>query len=126
MKQNQKHTYSILTESSGISDVKALHNEAMKQLREAIPKDIRITFTNGDSCVVRCTVRNAKETAINNNEYIGKQYKMFNVLVDDLKDLGAPVRGFQMVEYNRKKYQVVSDELSGFENVIRLGCVMNG
>lgn len=115
-----------MIESWVINDIKSLHSEAMKKLREALPKEIRITFVNGDSCVVRCTVRNTKETAINNNEYIGKQYKMFNVLVDDLKDIEAPVRGFQMVEYNRKKYQVVSDEISGFENVICLGCVING
>ncbi|MGL5962427.1 MAG: hypothetical protein ACRCZ0_10840 [Cetobacterium sp.] len=98
----------------------------MIKIREAIPKEIRVFFTNGDSCVVRCTIRNSRESIISNNEYEGRLFKMFNVLLDDLKELGVPVKGFNMVEYNRKKYQVVSEDISGFENVLQLGCVIYG
>ena len=106
-------------------DIKTLHSNCMKQLRTFLKKDIRITFQNGEKKIVPCTISDIKADMLKYSEYVGKDSKIFNVLISDLIKVQAPITGFMYVEVDRVKYQVQEVSRNGnFDNTLSLACVI--
>lgn len=102
-------------------DIKTLHANAMKKLRSLLSKKIKITYMNNKSYVVPCTISDETVELLRYAEYVGKDTKVFNILIKDLQDIKAPVTGFMYVEVDRIKYQIQSKIVNGvFNNTISL------
>ncbi len=99
----------------------------MNRLRGLLQKKIRITYADNTEVVVPCTISDEKTEMLKykSNEFLGKDYKVFNILVKDLQENNAPIRNFMFVEYDRIKYQVQAKEINGvFDNTISLIAVI--
>ena len=106
-------------------DIRTLHSNCLKQLRNLVKTDIRITYMNDKKFIVPCTISDIKISMVTYNEYVGKDSLVFNILISDLKKVKAPVTQFKSVEYNKVKYQVQTTEINGnFDNKISLICVL--
>lgn len=106
-------------------NLKNLHLKSMKKLRNILPQSIRIIYSNGKKCIVPCTISDINSELLKYNEYVGKDSKVFNVLIEDLKENDVPINNFMYVEYNRITYQVQSVYNSSiFNNTISLVCLL--
>ena len=113
LKQKQVHQYYILIESMAIRDLRTLHKNGMSKLRKLLPKKARIIYDDGSSCVVPCTVSDQKIDLLKYTEYTGRDIKVFHILIEDLKEVGAKITGFTMIEFDRVKYQVQTKNNNG-------------
>ncbi len=106
-------------------DIKVLHSNAMKKLRLLVSKKVRITYQQGDKFIVPCTISDTTLDMAKYNEYVGRDTKVFNILVDDLNAVEAPISNFLYVEMDRIKYQVQTKIDNGvFNNTISLLCTI--
>lgn len=102
-------------------DLKSLHSSAMKKLRQNLSKNIKIIYLDNSSVVVRCTISDNKIESMKYNDFIGKDYKVFNILLSDLIDKKGKVDGFSKIIYDRKIYQVQHKIINSvFDDVISL------
>lgn len=106
-------------------DIKTLHTNAMKKLRSLVSKKIRIYYQNGTNVIVPCTISDETIDMLKYTEYVGKDTKVFNILVSDLQKEKAPTTNFMYVEIDRVKYQVQTKINNGvFNNTISLLCLI--
>lgn len=104
-----------------IKNLSTLHAKSMSRLRKLLKKQIRIIYSDNTSYIVPCTISDNSLEMLKYNEYTGKDYKVFNILIDDLKGVNAPVIDFMYVEYDRVRYQVHAKLINGvYENTISL------
>ena len=96
-----------------IRDLRTLHKNGMSKLRKLLPKKARIIYDDGSSCVVPCTVSDQKIDLLKYTEYTGRDIKVFHILIEDLKEVGAKITGFTMIEFDRVKYQVQTKNNNG-------------
>lgn len=98
-----------------------------EELREGL-RELRKEF--GDTIQVVVEYADGKRVGVNAITYnIDITYKYmvvennsiyFDILVQDLKDIKAPIKGFTYVTYNRVKYPVEQRAISSFGEVIVL------
>lgn len=108
-----------------INKIKNLHFNSMKKIRKILPKTVRIIYEDNSKYIVPCTISDISVDLLKYNEYTGKDYRIFNILIEDLRKLDAPIKGFTFIEYNLLKYQVQNKIDDGiFNNTIKLVCVL--
>ena len=108
-----------------IRSLNSLHANSMNKLRDLLKKKLRVIYVDNTECIVPCTISDNTVEMLKYNEYTGKDYKIFNILIDDLKENNGKVIDFMYVEYDRVKYQVQSKIVNGvFNNTISLICLI--
>lgn len=104
-----------------IRDLRKLHSNSMNKLRQLLKKNIRVIYSDNSEYIVPCTISDESLEMLKYNEYTGKDYKVFNILEDDLHKINAPIKNFMFVEYDREKYQVQTKLTNGiYDNTISL------
>lgn len=117
--------YYISIGSSDIRSLRTIHSKSMRRMRDILQERIRIIYTDGTQKIVDCTISDTTLEMAKSNEYIGKDSKVFNVLIEDFQKVEAPLVDFMYVEHNRIKYQVQTSIGNGiFSNSISLLCVI--
>lgn len=102
-------------------DIRELHKNGMSKLRKLTSKKVRITYNDGSMFVVPCTIGKQKIDLLKYYEIVGRDTKLFKIMVEDLIELGAPTSGFKFVEYDFVKYQVLEKSKNGvYDNIIIL------
>lgn len=101
--------------------IQELHSNGMSKLRQLLNKKVRITYSDNSSCIVPCTISDNSIDMLKYSEYTGKEYKVFNILIEDLQSQGGKTTDFMYVEWDRVKYQVQTKIVNGvYSNMISL------
>lgn len=97
----------------------------MKKLRDVLSKKIKIIYSDGTSVITNCTISDQQIDLLKYNEFVGKDYKVFNILIDELKSVNGRVDGFDRIVYDRIEYQVQHKIINNiFDNMISLVSVI--
>lgn len=106
-------------------NVRDLHKKGMSKLRTLVQMNVLLKYEDDSMVYVPCTISDERTEMLKYSQYIGKNAKIFNVIVDDLIDKEAPIIGFNYVYYNNRDYQVQSIIKNGiFDNTISLIAVL--
>lgn len=98
-----------------------MHSKSMKKLRDVLSKKIKIIYSDKTSVVTNCTISDQQIDLLKYSEFVGKDYKVFNILIDDLISVNGKVEGFNRIIYNRVEYQVQHKIINNiFDNIISL------
>lgn len=102
-------------------NLRNIHHKSMKKLRNNLQKNIKIIYSDGHSVIVNCTVSDQNIDLMKYSEFVGKDYKVFNVLINDLMEINGYLTGFDTIIYDRVKYQVQHKLVNNvFNTTIRL------
>lgn len=88
-------------------DINKTHALMLKKLRRIISQTIYIDCN--PKWKVKCTIEDAKNEDIINKVEVGMNSMMFKVLIDDLKDVNAPIRNIKKILYGRETYEIIKE-----------------
>lgn len=105
-----------------IKNLKSIHAKAMKKLYELQSNDSILEDLDGRKFIVPVTKSKEKITDINGDIYIGKDKLIFNVLIDDLKKINAPLKNYAKITYERESFIVLYSRENGYGTRIHFIC----
>lgn len=102
-------------------DIKKVHNMMLKKLRTIISQEIYIDCKA--QWKVKCTMEDVKNNDIIDKIEVGMKSVVFKVLIDDLKEVNAPIKNIKKILHNRETYEVIKEELNDtFSDCLKLTC----
>lgn len=98
----------------------------LREIREELGSEVLVEYTSGERSLVPAIVYN-QEFELGNSSGITLEKRLqVNILVEDLKDRGLPVKGFKSIRWKLVDYVPKANPLSSWEQVITLDCSIFG
>lgn len=105
------------------------HAVMMQRHRDIIGLTAILIHENGNKYEVQASVTNVKSDDIKAQSVIfhDKQSLKATIMINDLKDMKAPVKGYKAIVYKRVEYTIVDPSIvGGFDDAIILYGVVYG
>ncbi|MGL4864510.1 MAG: hypothetical protein ACRC4T_15560 [Cetobacterium sp.] len=103
-----------------MANIKEELRQGLREIREELKDSIEVIVEYADGKVIAVNAITYNIDITYKYMVIEENKLFFNILLQDLKDIKAPIKGFKHITYNRIKYIVEQRIISSFGEVIVL------
>lgn len=98
----------------------------LREIRQELGSQVYVEYTSGEKGMVDAIIYN-QEFELGNSSGITLEKRLqVNILVEDLKAQGLPLKGFKTIRWKLVDYVPKVNPLSSWEQVITLDCSIFG